>query len=369
MLTIIVKGTNGCNLACSYCSLGKKDDFKFVNRETLEYIFDWSCSYAKQKNENTINFILHGGEPTLIRTETYQAAINSIKMNYPELNVTISMQSNGVAITDEFLQFIIRNDMRMGISIDGTAEIHDLERRTFDGKESYQRVIKNIERMRQAGVDVSCLMVLTKNAVGKGYDYLNFFGQKHIHLKINPLLNYGEAYEHPELCLESGEYAEYLISVYQYLIEKDIPATVSPIDDIIRAIVNKQRIGECSFNPDCSSHFLCIDYVGDIYPCGKFSDMNKFKLGNIKDNIVDESILQTLNDRRGSKSPVACRKCEYLWLCNCGCSAEACIDGDFFAEPKLCKDYKMLFDYFSKDGLILLRKELIRQKRILEEKR
>lgn len=97
--------------------------------------------------------------------------------------------------------------------------------------------------------------------------------------------------------------------------------------------------------------------------------MGEFKLGNVDQGIVKDDILQKLSDRRNRKKPPVCGQCRYLDLCNCGCSAEALIDGYFYGAPILCEDYKMLFHYFSSDGLVLLRKELLRQKRILEDRR
>lgn len=371
MLTIIIKGTNGCNLACSYCSLGEKKNFKYVNKQTLEDIFIYSCKYARKRKETTVNFILHGGEPTLIEIDVYKFAIDSVKRQFSDLEILISMQSNGFMITDEFIEFIHEYDIHIGISIDGSEEIHDLERCSVGKEPTYRRVVNNIENMKDKGIKVSCLMVLTQNAIGKGYEYLRFFEKKHIHLKINPLLNYGEVYEHPELTLHSGDYAKYLIGLYEYSIEKDIAVTISPNDNILQAILNNQRMCECSFNKECNKHFLCIDYKGDVYPCGKFSDMDIFKLGNIYDKSeinIEKGIMQKLTQRKNNNIPLKCRKCKYLYMCNGGCSAEAVIDGDFNAVPILCEDYKMLFEYFSKDGLILLRKELERQKRVLEAK-
>lgn len=371
MLTIIVKGTNGCNLACSYCSLGKKKNFQYVGKQKLKEIFLYSCEYAKNKGKTKVSFILHGGEPTLVQIDVYREAIEMIKRKYTELDLSFSMQSNGLMITDDFIKFAYEYDIHMGISVDGSEEIHNSERRTPGGGPSFKQIANNIDKLLAAGVNVSCLMVLTKHAINKGYKYLRYFEERHLHLKINPLLNYGEAYEHPELLLENGDYANYLIGLYEYVIKEDIAITISPSDNILKAVLYKMKIGECSFNQECSKHFICIDYKGDIYPCGKFSDMDIFKLGNIADTPIKElggKIMENLYKRRNEQKPKKCCKCKYLNLCNGGCSAEAVIDGNFNKTPILCEDYRILFDYFSKDGLLLLKDELLRQKRVLEER-
>lgn len=369
MMTIIIKGTNGCNLACSYCSLGEKKDFKYVDRQMLEEIFLYSCQLAQQQKENALNFILHGGEPALVDWRVYKSAIDKARKQFADMEIRISMQSNGLALTDEMIRFIQDYDIHIGISLDGSEEIHDAQRLTAGCEPTYRQIVDNIKRFHNAGIAVSCLMVLTKNALGKGYEYLKFFEENGIPLKINPLLNYGGVYEHPELSLSQGDYADYLIGLYEYLIEKDVGVQIAPIDDILQSVLNHQRLRECTFNKECSRHFLCIDYKGDIYPCGKFSDMDRFKLANITkvpDNIFDTQIMQSLRKRRNEKLPSKCQSCKYLKFCNGGCSAQAVIDGNFDDTPILCEDYRKLFRYFSKDGLILLKGELQRQKKILE---
>ena len=369
MLTIIIKGTNGCNLACSYCSLGEKKNFKFVDKQKLKEIFIYAGNYARYKNEKTITFILHGGEPTMVPIYVYREAIDEMKKEFTDLKIIICMQTNGFQISDEFIEFAQTYEIKMGISIDGSEEIHDSERRTYNGKPSYLRVTTNIDRMINAGLGVSCLMVLTKNGCRHGYEYLKFFSDRNIHLKINPLLNYGEVYDHPELTLEPGDYARYLIKMYEYIIENNIEVNISPTDKILTAILKKQSIRECSFDSECSKYFLCIDYKGDIYPCGKFSDMEKYKIGNIdgtKYEYITEYITNHLIKRRNELKPDKCKKCKYIRLCNSGCSAEALIDGDFLNTPILCEDYKMIFKYFYHDGLILLKKELEKIKENME---
>ena len=284
MLSIILKGTNSCNLACSYCSLGKKNSVVMTTKKKMYEIMKYSCELCMNLSEKEICFILHGGEPTLIDYSIYDNAIAKIKNEYKELVIEILMQTNGYSLSEEWMDFFDRHNVSVGVSIDGVASIHDTERNTINGKATFDVIQNNIKNLRKRGIKVSCLMVLTSNALKEKYDFINFYSKNKLHLKINPLLDYGEVYEHPELSLKSGQYANYLIGMYEYILSNDIEVCVSPIDKIIQGILyNDKKIKECSFNKNCNQHFLCIDYKGDIYPCGKFSDMNKYCIGNISD--------------------------------------------------------------------------------------
>lgn len=365
MLSIILKGTNGCNLDCSYCSLGKKNNTQFISEDDLVDIFRYVCKVCEFRRETRVLFILHGGEPTLIKTSIYENSIEIVKREYPNIKMDFSMQTNGISINDELIRFIKKYNINIGVSIDGSKTIHDLERRSITGGKTFQKVSGNIIKMINNGINVSCLMVLTSNAFKEGYDYLSFFEKWNLHLKINPLLNYGEVYEHPELSLKKGQYAKYLIEMYKYIIKKNISVSISPLDKILQAILLNGKIHECSFNDKCNKHFLCIDYKGDIYPCGKYSDMDMYKIGNIKDGNLDvmkSSIMLELINRRTKKLPNKCKICKFVKMCNAGCNAEASINGSLIGQPLLCDDYKELFTFFHKKGLILLKEELLRQK-------
>ncbi len=366
MLSIVLKGTNGCNLACSYCSLGNKNNVSKVTKEKMYDIMRYSCELCKHISEKNICFILHGGEPTIISSSTYGYTIDRIKNEYKDLNIEISLQTNGYNLSEEWIDFFERYDVSVGVSVDGSALIHDRERITINGENTFAVVKGNIDKLLEKGIRVSCLMVLTSNALNVDYSFLEYYAEKKLHLKVNPLLDYGEVYAHPELSLKRGQYAAYLIGMYEYILTEDTDVNISPIDKILQGVLrDDKRICECSFNEDCNKHFLCIDFNGDIYPCGKFSDMGKFRLGNIIEenyNVFESALINSVLARRGEQLPPKCKECRYVKLCHAGCNAEACLNGSLYETPAMCDDYFKLFDYFTGRGLFLLKEELVKHR-------
>jgi len=370
MLSIILKGTNMCNLSCNYCSLGKKIDTKLIDENMLTDILRYVCKVCEYRNENKLNLILHGGEPTLVPCSIYEYALTKIYNEYSDIDIKVSMQTNGVKLNDEILDFIKKYDVHIGISIDGSKKIHNSERKDINGNETFDIVTNNIIKLLTNDINVSCLMVLTNKALKEGYDYLDFFEKWKLHLKINPLLNYGEAYENPELLLKPEDYANYLIDIYKYIINNDKEVSISPIDKILQGILSDGKIHECTFDAQCNNNFLCVDYNGDIYPCGRYSDMNLYKIGNISNQILDimnTPIMKNLINRRNCNLPQKCTRCKYLKICNAGCNAEEAINKDSEKIPSICTDYKKLLDFFYKEGLMLLKEKLIERKNFLLE--
>lgn len=370
MITIILKGTNGCNLACNYCSLGKKDHAILPDSDMLYNIMDYGCKVAKHNNDNSVTFILHGGEPTLISPLTYDKAISRIQEQYSDMAITISIQTNGYHINDEWISFFKKYDITVGISLDGSKDIHDSERLSASGLPTFDIISNNIDKLLDNNIHVSCLMVLTSHALDKDFSFLEYYLSRKIHLKINPLLDYGEVYEHPELSLQSGEYATYIIKLYEYILGNDLDMCVSPIDKLLIAILNEEAVHECTFRKNCNENFLCIDHQGDIYPCGRFSDLKEYYLGNISEcnyQIFTNDIIKHLIDRRTNTLPINCKKCKYLHLCNAGCNADARIKNSTDKTAAMCNDYKILFDYFTSDGLYLLKEKLLEKQTDLQQ--
>ena len=137
MLSIVLKGTNGCNLACSYCSLGNKKNVSKVTKEKIYDIMRYSCELCEHISEKHICFILHGGEPTIISSSAYGYAIDRIKNEYKNLNIEISLQTNGYNLSEEWIDFFKRYDVSVGVSVDGSALIHDSERITINGENTF----------------------------------------------------------------------------------------------------------------------------------------------------------------------------------------------------------------------------------------
>lgn len=365
MITIILKGTNGCNLACNYCSLGKKDHAILPDSTMIFNIMDYACQLGKHNNDNSITFILHGGEPTLVKVSTYDEAISRIKAKYSDMDITISIQTNGYHINDEWISFFKKYDISVGISLDGSKSIHDKERLSASGVPTFDVITRNIDTLLANDIHVSCLMVLTSIGLSEDFGYLEYYSKHDLHLKINPLLDFGEVYEHPELSLKQGEYATYIIKLYEHILNNDLDITVSPIDKLLLGIINNETIHECTFRKNCNKNFLCIDYKGDMYPCGRFADLKEYYLGNILDcnyDIFADDIINELVARRTKLLPNKCRECKYVSLCNAGCNADCSIYNSPDKTPAMCKDYMILFEYFTNKGLYFLKEKLLERK-------
>ena len=132
-----------CNLDCDYCYYLEKDALypgkKFnlssfrMNEEVLEKLIrDFITSQPQQ----TIEFVWHGGEPTLLGIEYFRKALTLQKKYAGEKEILNSFQTNGTLITDEWAEFLAENHFLCGLSIDGPKKFHDNHRRFPNGQGS-----------------------------------------------------------------------------------------------------------------------------------------------------------------------------------------------------------------------------------------
>src|SRR6185295_20164496 len=82
----------------------------------------------------------HGGEPLVVPLAWYEEAIALMAERRPaSLQLTHRFQSNGVLLNENWARFFARIDARVGLSIDGPADLHDANRRTHRGQGTHDR--------------------------------------------------------------------------------------------------------------------------------------------------------------------------------------------------------------------------------------
>ena len=352
MLTLILKATNACNLRCSYCCVGDKSATETLTQSAMSQALKWFAGEARQRNEPNPAIIFHGGEPLLIPVEQYRNCMDELTAQNPSIKFDFQIQTNGTILSPEIISMFRDYRMKPGISLDGSECVHNSQRMTADGRASYSTIMQNIRTLMAVGVRVSALMVLTRRALGESLDFLNDFAELGIPLKINPLYSAGEASKHDELFLDAGDYADYMIRVYEYIIAHDLDVTLLPIEYIMTAILGRTTPRGCTFSEACSDSFVCVNQEGNIYPCGRFADDKAEVIGDIWTGITPEG-RETLGRLKAERIRKECRECEYLSLCNGGCPV---------MKGLMCEDYKKFLHYLYNDGLTMYKDYLVERR-------
>lgn len=128
--------TYRCNLKCAHCYLGEDQPEDFPESLILPLLKEFTEMQG-------LRVLVSGGEPTLYRH------FDTLNHCLPEFPLRFVLLSNGVAFNDGFAKSL--NFHEVQISLDGMRTAHELIR----GPGSFKSVIKAMESVRSAGLDLS----------------------------------------------------------------------------------------------------------------------------------------------------------------------------------------------------------------------
>ncbi|GAB4033915.1 radical SAM protein [Spirosoma jeollabukense] len=153
---LVLKVASRCNLNCSYCYIYNQDDTTYreqprlMTNATVELLISRVSDYCRLHRIRTFQFIFHGGEPLLAPISFYEQFISQVKQFLPSYtSVHYALQTNGVLLTNEWCQSLGELAIRVGISIDGPAAVHDIHRIDHSGRGSYAAVVAGLRRAQE----------------------------------------------------------------------------------------------------------------------------------------------------------------------------------------------------------------------------
>ena len=171
---LVVQATPFCNLDCSYCYLPERDNRNLMAQATLEALA--RKVFAAGLPGPRLSVVWHAGEPLVASTTWYAQAFAAIARHCPpQIAVTHHFRTNGVLIDERWCDFIRAHPVRVGISIDGPAWVHDRHRKTRKGEGTHARVMRGIERLKAHAIPFHVICVLTRESLAHPDAIVDFF--------------------------------------------------------------------------------------------------------------------------------------------------------------------------------------------------
>lgn len=325
-LNVLIKpSSNKCNLKCKYCFYDdvshsrEISDYDYMKIDTAKAIID--NAFETEGVEN-IHFGFQGGEPTLSGIEFFTDFFNYVKGKENNINVSFSLQTNGILIDDEWAQLFKENRVLIGLSLDGPAKFHDNNRIDFGNKNTHSKVLEAARILRANEVDFNVLTVVTsKNAIniGKIYDYLvkNDF----TYLQFIPVLEPLD-YKVSNIRKVNEEYYQYLSELYKAWLKdykKGKYVSVRFFDNMINIMLGATPEA-CDMRGVCSVQNI-IEADGTTFTCD-FYAIDEYSIGNATKDSFEEMLRSEVAREFVNSStshPEACIKCEVYGLCRNGC--------------------------------------------------
>lgn len=156
---VVVKLASRCNLNCSYCYMYNKGDDsflgqpKFMSEDTVNEFAQKLENYLIKYNKKQFIIVFHGGEPMLAGMKRMEDFVNAIQNIEVDVDFHFGIQTNGVLINEEWVEFFDRMKITVGVSIDGTKESNDTYRIYKNGKSSYEEIVRGINFLADKNPD------------------------------------------------------------------------------------------------------------------------------------------------------------------------------------------------------------------------
>ena len=277
----IVRTTNSCNLACSYCYVHDKGAVK-IDLEIVKRLIAQSAAL----DEGTIVFIWHGGEPLLMGLRFFEAIVD-LQNQFPKQFIN-AVQTNGLSLNERYVNFFKTNSFKVAVSLDIPRDRHNQNRRLKNGKTgSFDLIAKNLELLAKYEMPIAVLGVVTKLDLDV-HSYVKFIETYHLDsLALNLEFALGRTTNKKS----AARYSYFLKELYRYSERADRNFHLREADTIIEN-VRRMPSSICLHSPKfCGYTHSAVAENGDIYICcDKFinSPWAYAKLGNIgTDNISD----------------------------------------------------------------------------------
>jgi uncharacterized protein len=176
-IDVVVKITERCNLACTYCYFFFKDDQSHalhspvMSERTYRRLAEFLGQGIEDLGLDTVNIIFHGGEPLLMKPARFRHLCETFRAADPHKKMRFAIQTNGVLISDEWIDLFEEFKIGVGISMDGPARIHDAYRVDHKGRGSHAQVVAGLRKVQEAareqriGYGVLCVPTLESDPV------------------------------------------------------------------------------------------------------------------------------------------------------------------------------------------------------------
>lgn len=348
-----------CNLRCVYCFGGGGNygyEESVMSVETAKSCIDYWYENINKSNRNyTVTFF--GGEPLLNKkTLLYSVEYINKLMKNIDGNVNYVLTTNGTVIDDDLITLFGANNFIVSISIDGISQIHNKNRPYASGKGSYEKVVTNIQKMKDSCQNISSQITVMRKDIpflAEAVENIWGIGMKKVYTNL--------VFDKTQL-YSFDDYLEYHNQV-KILADKTYENLISDTPYIYGNLVDQMgRIHNKEFSVNCylwNQTLAAFSSNGDAYRCYRFIGDQTQQLGNI-----NQDQFSVFQDPLSKKHIKRCLECNCQLHCGDGCPYENMLYENDIDEPagEWCSKTKIQF----MESLRLYIRILVNKKELFE---
>ena len=354
--TVLVKVASRCNINCTYCYVYNMGDdnwknlSKFISEETIEALGASLKDFVNNQRK-LFSVVLHGGEPFLLGTKKLTQLLQRLRDVLPK-DYPISIQTNGILITNEVLDVCSRFQASVAVSIDGPEHVHNKYRVNHQSVGTFNQVLKGLKILashpNSKFLNAGLLAVIdpTSNAS----EIYNFFKTLSAP-SVDFLYKDGNHSKLPlsKASFNSTEYGEWMVELLKTYLSDPQPLQIRVLDDMLKVLlggtVSKEGLGITNFSIviiDTDGSIMKNDTLKSTYNgADKFT--KSFNIKNVKliDFLKSEEFMEYYDMQRPKN--LKCLNCPELHVCGGGMILNRWSDENGFNNPSIyCSDQLFL---------------------------
>lgn len=326
-----------CDLRCTYC-FAQTGSFKgersLLPLETGKRAIDWLVEASGNREALEVDFF--GGEPLLnfpVVQELVRYGREVEKKCGKRFSFTLT--TNGVALTDEIIDFCNTEIFNVVLSLDGRKDIHDAARKLVNGEGSYdvvaEKLVKFAKSREARGLEYFVRGTYTAKNLDFSKDVLAIADMGVRHISLEPVVL---PRSHPLAITE--EHLERIFAEYDELARLCLERMGTDDEfyffhfhtDLADGPCLAKRVSGCG----AGNEYIAVTPGGELYPCHQFVGDGRYKMGNIQSPAL-ESAIRAACVKTTLYSKPECRACWAKYACGGGCMAGALKLGGKIDQP------------------------------------
>lgn len=159
-LEVIFKLAGNCNINCTYCYVYNGQDTSYKGQPSIASfeVVNQAALFLRagclQLGLRALQIDFHGGEPLLVGKHRFREICRSFRNSLdPIVDLRLAIQTNATLVDEDWVNLFEEFRVSPGVSLDGPQPYNDKYRVDFQGRGTYQRVVRGLSLLQTAIVE------------------------------------------------------------------------------------------------------------------------------------------------------------------------------------------------------------------------
>lgn len=329
---------------------------KFMSPETITAIAS-SLGNLALTQSTPFSIVLHGGEPFLLGEKKLEFLLSSLRDSLSD-DYPISIQTNGILISDGILDICSKYRANVAVSLDGPEEVNDKYRVSHKDTGTFHQVLKGINKLKghrdSEFLNAGLLAVIDVESDPKEvYSFFRELGP----LSVDFLYKDGNHTTLPigKKAVDTVEYGKWMAGLLEAYLQDPDPLPIRILDDMLKVLlggmVSKEGMGITDFGIiiiDTDGTIMKNDTLKSSYNgADRFARPVNIKEGRLMEFLSSDAYQQYRKMQKPSSRQ--CLDCPVLNICGGGMVLHRWKKENGFDNPSVyCADQMYLIGQMQK---------------------